>query len=80
MLELLDVLEWDTLPARTQPVAAMLADGYNETEVARTLGLLPREVRALTGELGAAMVAQAREHAEELSAACRDWLEGLRAP
>lgn len=59
LTELLDLINWESLPAETRPIARMLTDGFTQKEIAAQLGRKQDWVSARVRELRAAIVEQA---------------------
>jgi predicted transcriptional regulator len=80
MTNILEVLDWDRLPAgvETKRIASMLLAGYSQAETAAELGLLESSVSQRVAELRRAMVEQLAESDDELSRRLRARAEELQ--
>lgn len=72
--QLVELVDWSALPEATQPIASMLADGWLQTEIAHELALREEDVAMQVRALRDAIVEQALDRANELSAELRERL------
>jgi hypothetical protein len=71
-------VDWDRLPPETQPIARLIASGFQQKEIARELGLEYASVQLLADRLRLVIVAQGLERVDELGAVLRAELEARR--
>ena len=62
-----EILSWDRLPKETQPIAALMADGWTQGEIVRLLGYSGSTVAQAVSTLRTAMLAQLEERDDDLS-------------
>lgn len=79
LLMMFDLIDFDLLPAETQPIARMLTDGFAQTEISKATGMSEEKVGALVRQLREAMIDQALDRADRLDADLREHLLSLRS-
>jgi DNA-binding NarL/FixJ family response regulator len=76
--EILTFIDWTALPARTQPIARMLTDGFTQKQIAAKLERSEEWVSGRVKELRDAMVDQALARTDELSTELRALIDTMR--
>lgn len=66
MTEILELIDWKTLPPETSSIASMLADGFTQRQIATETGLSTEEVSKRVRRLTEALLEQALARVDEL--------------
>lgn len=77
LTRIFELIDFESLPGETQPIARMLTDGLTQTEIATSLGRSEDYVASRIRELRLALLDQALSRLDDLDVELREHVERL---